>query len=63
MKRESSEAKPTRKKDEYFILSLLIMTEDSVTLSLHLTNNFLEAEEIQTRNKEPIPRNIQAEDR
>ena len=39
------------------------MTEDSVTLSLHLANDFLEAKEIQTRNKGPIPKNIHAEDR
>ena len=39
------------------------MTEDSATLSLDLANNFPEAEEIQARNKEPTPKNIQAEDR
>ena len=39
------------------------MTEDSATLSLDLANDFPEAEEIQTRNKEPTPKNIQAEDR
>ena len=39
------------------------MTEDSAALSLDLANNFPEAEEIQTRNKEPTPKNIQAEDR
>ena len=39
------------------------MTEDSSTLSVDLANNFPEAEEIQARNKEPTPKNIQAEDR
>ena len=63
IKQESSEEKPTRKKDKYFIFSLLIMTEDSAALSLDLANDFPEAEEIQTRNKEPTPKNIQAEDR
>ena len=63
IKQESSEEKPARKKDKYFIFSLVIMTEDSATLSLDLANDFPEAEEIQTRNKEPTPKNIQAEDR
>ena len=39
------------------------MTEHSATLSLDLANDFPEADEIQTRNKEPTPKNIQAEDR
>ena len=39
------------------------MTEDSVTLSLDLANDFPEAEESQTRHKETTPKNIQAEDR
>ena len=39
------------------------MTEDSAPLSLDLANDFPEAEEIQARNKEPTPKNIQAEDR
>ena len=38
------------------------MTDDSATISLDLANDFPEAEEIQTRNKEPTPKNIQAED-
>ena len=63
IKQESSGEKPTRKKDKYFILCLLTMTEDSATLSLDLANDFAEAEEIQTRNKEPTPKNIHAEDR
>ena len=36
------------------------MAEDSVTLSLDLANDFSEAEETQTRNKETTPKNIQA---
>ena len=39
------------------------MTKDSAALSLDLANNFPEAEEIQTRNKEPTPKNIQAKGR
>ena len=39
------------------------MTEDSATLSLDLANDFPEPKEIQTRNKEPAPKNIHAEDR
>ena len=42
---------------------MLIITEDSATLSLDLANDFPEAEESQTRHKETTPRNIQAEDR
>ena len=60
IKQESSEEKPTRKKDKHFIFSLLIMTEDSATLSLHLANDFPETEVIKTRNKEPNSENIQA---
>ena len=60
IKQESSEEIPTREKDKYFIFSLLILTEDSATLSSGLGNDFPEAEEIQKRNKEPTPKNIQA---
>ena len=63
IKQETSEEKPTGNKDKYLIFSLLIMTKDSVTRSLDQANNFLGAEEIQIRNKEPIPKNIQVEDR
>ena len=39
------------------------MTDVSAILSLDLANDFPEAEEIQTRHKEPTPKNILAEDR
>ena len=39
------------------------MTEDSAALSLDLANDFPEAEDIQTRNNEPTPKTVQAEDR
>ena len=39
------------------------MTDNSATISLDLANDFPEAEEIQTRNNEPTPKNIQAEGR
>ena len=39
------------------------MAEDSAALSLDLANDFSEAEESQARHKEPIPKNIQTEDR
>ena len=64
IKQESSEEKPSissGKKSKYFTLSFSIMTEDSVTLSLDLANDFPETEKSQTRHKEPIPRTIQAE--
>ena len=38
------------------------MTKDSAALSLDLANDFSEAEESQTRHKEPTSKNIQAED-
>ena len=46
IKQESSEEKPTKKIDKYFPFSLLIMIEDSATLSLDLTKSFPEAGEI-----------------
>ena len=39
------------------------MAKDSETLTLNLANNFLQAEESQTRQKEPAPKNIQTDDR
>ena len=59
IKQESCKEKPTRKSDKYLIFYLLIMTEDSATLSWDLADDFPETEEIQTRNKEPTPKNIQ----
>ena len=46
------------KRDKLFIFFLLIMTEDSETLSLDLANDFPEAEESQTLHKEPSPKKI-----
>ena len=45
------------------MFSLLLMTDDSSTLSLNLANQCPEAEESQTRHKEPTLKNIQTEDR
>ena len=45
------------------MFSLLLMTEDSATLSLNLSNQFPEAEESQTRHREPTLKKIQTEDR
>ena len=66
IKQESSEEKSSispGKKDKHFIFFLLIITEDSLIISLDLSNNFPEAEESETRDKEPAPKNIQGEDR
>ena len=50
------------KKDNYFIFSLLIMTEDSETLFLDLANNFPEAEDSQTQHKESAPKKYTGRD-
>ena len=41
------------KKGKYFLFSVLIMTEDSSTLSLDLANDFPGTEKRQIRHKEP----------
>ena len=66
IKQDSSEEKSSinpAKKDKYFIFSLLIITEDSLIISLDLSNSFPEAEESETRYKDPTPKNMQREDR
>ena len=63
IKQESSEEKPSinlGKKDKYFIFSLSKVIEDSVMPSIILANDFREAEDSQTRRKEPTPKNVQA---